>query len=219
VSAPEPTSAAERTSAPEPVSAREPVSAPEMRLASCPADIVELAALSGQAGELDGIARVHGRQLPPLGRIAPGRGALGADHLALCVRPQRWLLLGAPAAPGANAAHWQAACAGAGAAVDLSSALVVLHLGGGARELLVRGCRLDLSVDAFPPGNAAATLMVQVSVIIAALPSGMLLLTPASTAMHLREWISCTARGLGALKSLESSLAELAVAEPTGDPR
>ena len=227
-------------SAPERVSAAAPVSAPELRLASCRADIVELAALRGRAGELDRIAGAHGRQLPAFGRIASD-----ADFLALCVRPQRWLLLGAPASPGANAAHWQAACVGAddgvaagvaaGVAIDLSSALVVLHLGGGGeRELLARGCRLDLSAEAFPPGSAAATVMVQVSVILAALPSGVLLLTPASTARHLREWLAATARSLGQMPSAaamvaeltlaevtvaESTAAEPGVAESTGDPR
>ncbi len=187
------------------------MSAAELRLASCAADIVELAALRGRAGELDGIAQAHGWRLPAL-----GRSALGADHLALCVRPQRWLLLGAPASPGANAAHWQAACAGAGAAIDLASALALLHLGGArARELLVRGCRLDLSTDAFPPGSAAATIMVQVSVILVALPSGVLLLTPASTARHMREWLASTAASVGPLPLSEASVAELTVAELT----
>ncbi len=192
------------------------MSAPELRLASCAADIVELVAFRGRADELDGIANAQGRQLPALGRSKPGRSALGADQLALCVRPQRWLLLGEPVLPGAHAAHWQSACAGVGAAVDLSSALVVLHLGGTrVRELLVRGCRLDLCPDAFPPGSAAATIMVQVSVILVALSSGMLLLTPASTARHLHEWVVSTARSFGTMTLSQAKLAEFTEAEFT----
>jgi len=194
----------------------------ELRLASLAADIVELAALRGRSDDLSAIAGVHDRRLPAMGRMVSG-----ADQLALCVRPQRWLLLGAPAAPGATAAYWQAACAGmgagaaAGVAVDLSSALAVLHLGGNrARELLVRGCRLDLSADAFPPGSAAATIMVQVSVILAALPSGVLLLTPASTARHVREWLASTARNFVPMPlSQDLIVAELTLAELMGEQR
>lgn len=192
------------------MSAAERVSAPGLRLAVCAADIIELAAFRGRADELVRIAGAQGRQLPAMGRIVSG-----ADHMTLCVRPQRWLLLCAPASPGANAAHWQAACAGVGAAIDLSGAMQALHLAGSdVRELLVRSCRLDLAPDAFPPASAAATIMVQVPVILAALPSGVLLLTPASTARHVRDWLVSTARAFGPMASSEVSVAEL-----TGDPR
>jgi sarcosine oxidase subunit gamma len=128
----------------------------------------------------------------------------------LSVRPQRWLLLGAPAAPGANAALWQGVCAGVGAAIDLSSALTALYLAGpAARELLARSCRLDLDPDAFPPGSAAATIMIQVSTILAALPSGLLLLTPATTARHVREWLLATAKPFGVMPSSEMTLSDL----------
>ena len=202
------------------MSAAERVSAPELRLAVCAADIVELAAFRGRADELVSIAGAQGRILPPMGRIVSG-----ADHLTLCLRPQRWLLLAAPASPGATAAHWQAACAGVGAAIDLSGAMQALYFtGSDTRELLVRSCRLDLSADAFPPGSAAATIMVQVSVVLAALPSGVLLLTPASTARHLCDWLASTSRSFGTMPLSEArvadlTVAELTVAERTGDPR
>jgi sarcosine oxidase, subunit gamma len=133
---------------------------------------------------------------------------LSADHLALCVRPDRWLILSPPASAGASAGVWQAACAGLGIALDLSSGLTALQLAGpAAREVLVRGCRLDLDPDAFPVGAAAATIMVQVSVILVALPSGLLLLTPASTARHVREWLVSTAKPFVLMPSPEVALA------------
>ena len=74
--------------------------------------------------------------------------------------------------------------------MDLSSALVAFLLAGPAVcEMLARACRLDLGTDAFPAGRAAATIMVQVPAILAPLTAGMLLLTPATTARHLREWL------------------------------
>jgi heterotetrameric sarcosine oxidase gamma subunit len=174
------------------VSGPEPVPA-SVRLASCAADVVEIAALHGRARELESIAGGRGLDLPALGRLT-----LASDQLALCVRPERWLLLGPPAFPGATAALWQGACARVGAAVDLSSGLTALHLSGPqVRELLSRGCRLDLDPEVFPAGSAAATIMAQVAVILAVLPSGLLLLTPATTARHLREWLVSTAKPFG----------------------
>src|SRR5437016_8672359 len=89
---------------------------PGIRLASCAADIVEIAAFHGRAPELENLAGARGLELPVLGRLA-----VASDQLALCVRPARWLLLAPPAHPGATAAHWQAACGRAGGAVGAAS--------------------------------------------------------------------------------------------------
>jgi sarcosine oxidase, subunit gamma len=178
-----------------------PGTAPGVQLESSASDIVELAALPGRGRDVERIALGRGVQLPALGgtRVA-------TDHLALCVRPERWLILTPPAAAGAGAAAWQAACAGVGAALDLSSAFSALELtGGAAREVLARSCRIDLDPEAFPMGAACATIMVQVSVILVALASGVLLLTPASTARHLREWLLSTAKPFGLIASSEIS--------------
>jgi heterotetrameric sarcosine oxidase gamma subunit len=179
------------------------VSAPERRppppgaaaveIARLAADVVEVAALRHQARELASKAGRRGLALPATGRVAATRG-----QLALCVRPERWLLLVPPAAPGVSAAEWQAESRGCAAAVDLSSALAKLVLSGAAvRELLARGCRLDLDPESFTAGRAAATFMAQVPVILAALPKGLLLLTPATTGQHLHEWLASSARPFG----------------------
>jgi heterotetrameric sarcosine oxidase gamma subunit len=223
--------------APEPAAAG--ADQPGARLRRCLADIVQLSAVRERISELQRIAGGRGVQLAAPGSAALAADALtadaltadaltagahaadghAADVLALCVRPQRWLLLGAPASPGASAGRWQAACAGVGAAVDLSSGLTALHLAGAsARELLLRACRLDLDAQTFPTGSAAATSMVQVSVILAALPSGLLLLTPSSTARHFREWLAATGRPFGLeLQPDVSLVALLAEAPPPRD--
>jgi heterotetrameric sarcosine oxidase gamma subunit len=156
-------------------------------------DIVQIAARRGRADEVRRIARDNAVQLPAL-----GRAVRGADQLALCVRPERWLLLAAPATAGASARLWHTACAGVGVALDLSGGLSALHLAGpAAREVLVRGCRLDLDPQIFPVGAAAATIIAQVSALLVVLPSGVLLLTPSSTARHMRDWLSCVAQPFG----------------------
>jgi heterotetrameric sarcosine oxidase gamma subunit len=170
-----------------------PGEVPGLQIETSASDIVEIAALRGRARDLERIALGRGVRLPAL-----GRAVLASDHVGLCVRPERWLILTPPASAGASAALWQPACAGFGAALDLSSGLTALELTGCAtREVLVRSCRIDLDPDAFPVGAAAATIMVQVAVILAALPSGVLLLTPSSTARHVHEWLVATAKPFG----------------------
>jgi len=177
---------------------------------ACAVEIVELAAFRARASELSGIARGLGLEL-----AAPGRVAAGSGQLSLCVRPGRWLLLLPPDSAGAQAARWQRACAGVAAAIDHSSGLVALHLAGAElREVLSRGCRLDLDPEFFSPGRAAATLMAQVAVILARLPAGLVLLTPASTARHVREWLIATGRPFGLTAGPDVTVAEWSAAAP-----
>lgn len=174
-------------------------------LAACPADIVELAAFSGRAADLATLADERGLTLPASGGIAARAG-----RLALQVRPGRWLVLSPRAAPGESAAQWLKVGDGCAATVDLSSALAAFLLKGPlVGEMLARACRLDLAADAFPAGTAAATIMVQVPAILARLTAGMLLLTPATTARHLRDWLMATSRPFGLELAPDTTVSEL----------
>jgi heterotetrameric sarcosine oxidase gamma subunit len=136
---------------------------------------------------------------------APGKCAFVGQRLSLCARPLRWLFLRAPEddAPAA-ARQWQEGCRDCAAVVNLSSALAAFLLGGArVTEMLARGCRLDLHPQVFPPGSAAATVMAQVPVTLAALPHCMLLLSPATTARHLAEWLETTSGPFGASGNLD----------------
>ena len=158
-----------------------------------PADVIELAALRDRTHVLRTLGARRGLSFPEFGRIAIAR-----DTVVLCTRPERWLLLTTPAPPGAALSHWREPCAGCAAPVELSSAFTALYLAGpAAREVLARGCRLDLHPDAFRQGSVAATHMAQVPVTLAALPAGWLLLTPSTTARHFREWLATTAGPFG----------------------
>jgi len=171
-------------------------------------DVVEIAALRDRLHVLKALAARRGLVLPERGRMIATR-----EGLVLCVRPQRWLFLSAPAAAGAAAARWQEACGGTAAAVDLSSALLGLQVDGPkAREALARGCRLDLDPAVFPFGTAAATVIAQVSAIVVALPSGFLLLTPVTTGRHFRDWLSGAAGPFGL-----GPRADVTVARPSGE--
>ena len=179
------------------------MSAPEITLTPCAADVVELAALRNRETALIAAVARHGLALPACGGLVTA-----SEAVALAVRPARWLLLASPAAAGSSAAHWSEACSGLAAAVDLSCALAALHLAGPATgAVLARGCRLDL--EFFPVGQAAATIIAQVAVILAALPSGMLILTPTSTARHLRDWLAATARPFGFVTQADVTVSAL----------
>ncbi len=200
-------------SAPDPVTASV---SPGMTLATVAVDILELGAYGGRAPDLAALASSRGITLPAFGRSTVPH----ASTRVLGVRPDRWLMLTSPApempvaqrcaAASAHAQSWGAATAGIGTAVDLSAGLTALHLGGSAlREVLARACRLDLDAAMFPRGAAAATQMVQVSVILVALPSAMLLLTPSTTARHVREWLAATAQPFGFAPRATLGLADI----------
>jgi sarcosine oxidase subunit gamma len=166
-----------------------------VQLSDYQSDVVEISAMRGRVRDIESIAAARGLSLPGF-----GRAVATVRWVTVSVRPERWLVLQAPAAAGARAAQWQTACAGLGTAVDLSSALTVLHLAGPmARELLARSCRVDLHELAVPVGRAVATLMAQTAVVIAAIPSGMLVMTPSTTARHFREWLLGSAKLCGVL--------------------
>jgi sarcosine oxidase subunit gamma len=178
------------------------VSVPEPRarhrgapgLAVCSADVVEIAAFRGRASEVESLAASHGVRLPALGEAR----FVAADTLALSVRPERWLLLSPPVSTGEAVRDAERIFAGLGAVLDHSSGLAAFYLAGPAwREVLKRGCRLDLDPRVFPARSAAATIIAQVPATLAALPRGLLLLTPATTARHLREWLAATAGPFG----------------------
>ena len=171
------------------------------------AEVVEISALRGGAAVLARFGASRGEALATLGQVS-----LIPPRLSLSVRPGRWLVVGpTEAAPGSPAAHaqiWRQAAEGCAAVIDMSSAYAAFLLGGApAREMLARGCRLDLHPREFPPGSAAATVVAQVPVILAALPFGILLLTPSSTARHFHEWLEATAAPFGPPAHL--SVAEL----------
>lgn len=174
-------------------------------LAACPADVVELAVFRDRGHDLARLTGARGVVLP-----APGGVAVRTGGLALNVRPGRWLVLSPRAAPGESAAQWLEVGGGCAAIVDVSAALAAFLLKGPlVGEMLARACRLDLGAGAFPAGTAAATIMVQVPAILARLTPGMLLLTPATTARHLREWLVASSRPFGLALAPDATVSDL----------
>ncbi len=184
-----------------------PPPAPEagVELSEYRSDVIEITARPGRTRELEGIAAARGLTLPGFSRVVST-----VRWLTMSVRPERWLILQASAPAGARAAQWQTTCAGIGTAVDLSSASALMHLAGPmARELLARSCRVDLHESALPTGRAVATIMAQTAVVIAAIPSGLLVLTPSTTARHFREWLIDSAQACALMARSVGGTAEM----------
>lgn len=156
----------------------------------CELDAAEIIA---RPGRREALQSHHAGRLPALQHAA----VLGA-LLGVSVRPDRWLLLGAPGAPALAAAL--APSAADAVVLERGAGLRGLWVAGPAhRELLARGCRLDLGGDELAPNRAGATLIAQTPVTLLALAHGMLLLAPASLAQHLHEWLLLSARALAPL--------------------
>ena len=178
-----------------------------VRICSCAAAITEIGAARGRTPDLVARMRERGIELPAIGRVA-----MGAERLLFCVRPSRWIVIVAPTGrdTGSSFVEWQQAGESLGGAVELSAAYVALLLQGSrSTDVLSRGCRLDLGSQVFPMGSAAATIIAQTRVCMAALPIGMLLLAPSSLARHFRDWLAGAAKPFGLMPQSTISMAEL----------
>lgn len=84
---------------------------------------------------------------------------------ALWLGPDEWLIVGAPA--GLLERLRDALSTMHAAAIDLGASRVVFELAGaGARDVLGKGCALDLHPRAFPAGSCAQTALARAGIIL-----------------------------------------------------
>jgi sarcosine oxidase subunit gamma len=122
-----------------------------------------------------------------------GATTAGATRM-LCSGPGEWLILsdehdGASLVERLEADLWKQSLT----LVDLSDALVGLAIRGScARDVLSKGCGLDLHPDSFPPGRCASTRLAQLPVTLEhrADPPRFELTVARSYARYLREWLA-----------------------------
>ena len=147
-----------------------------------------MAAASGSAvalRELPFLAQVNVRtELPePPGRVAQVRG-----RTALWLGPDEWLVVGGDGEQG----KIQRAFADALSVVDVSGQRTTLELRGPkAREVLAKGCSLDLHPWRFSAGRCAQTLLARADVVLWQVDDepGYRLLVGCSFAPYLVEWL------------------------------
>jgi sarcosine oxidase, subunit gamma len=122
--------------------------------------------LRGDAGDKRFVERVAGvlGVAPP---TAPNTAAGAGSVALLWLSPDEWLVT-AKEAPGELAGRLRGALAGQHVAVvDLSASRVVFELAGPrARDVLAKGCGLDLHPRAFGPGRCAQTALARAAVIL-----------------------------------------------------
>lgn len=136
---------------------------------------------------VDGYA-VGGAPLP----IEPNTWTPTADGRLIWLGPDEWLLTSTGTSPDAleeqvrNQLHPLG-----GTAVDVSAQRIGLRISGvRAREVLAKGCSIDLHPRAFPPGSAAQTTLGQAGVVLLAVgEDDFAVLVRASFAGYLATWL------------------------------
>ncbi|MGW5450060.1 sarcosine oxidase subunit gamma [Streptomyces asiaticus] len=142
---------------------------------------------------LDPASEAAGRVEKTLGAPLPrecGDTTASGPHTALWLGPDEWLVLSE--APIDTAELRQALAGDPGSVVDVSANRTTLELSGpAARQVLEKGCRLDLHPRAFGPGRAVSTTVGPVPVLLWQLDDAPTyrLLPRSSFADYLARWL------------------------------
>ena len=115
-------------------------------------------------GFTDAAATVLGLALP----TEPNKVAVSGGTLALWLGPDEWLVVTPPGAQARLTESLEAALEGMHAAVtNVTGGQTVITLSGPrARDVLARGCPLDLHQSVFKPGDCSQTLVAKASVTV-----------------------------------------------------
>ena len=110
------------------------------------------------------VAGVIGASLPSV----PGTSSRGPECTALWLGPDEWLLVATPGAEGPLAERLSDALRRSFASVvDVSANRTAIEVAGPrAREVLEKGCSLDLHPRAFGPGRCAQTMLARAQVVL-----------------------------------------------------
>ena len=136
------------------------------------------------AGEL----RIRGTALP----TAPGTWASAGDGRLIWLGPDEWLLTSPGTAPEVLEEELRTLLRPVGgSAVDVSAQRIGLRLGGpAARQVLAKGCSIDLHPRVFGAGQSAQTNLGQAGVVLLALGEDeFAVLVRSSFAGYLATWL------------------------------
>ncbi|MCW2768334.1 MAG: soxG [Nocardioides sp.] len=124
--------------------------------------------VSAESSAAERIATVLGAPLPAAcGEVTSGEVTSAGDHHALWLGPDEWLVV-TGTDPVALADQLEAAVGDdPGLVLDVSANRTVLELTGPkARNVLEKGCPVDLHPRAFGPGRAVSTTLARVPVLL-----------------------------------------------------
>lgn len=98
---------------------------------------------------------------------APGTASASGDMRALPIAPETWLVIAPRERHLELTSKLADACGAAATLVDQSAGRVVLRVAGAkARDVLAKGCRVDLHPRVFGPGRVAVTPIAHVTVTV-----------------------------------------------------
>jgi sarcosine oxidase, subunit gamma len=123
---------------------------------------------------------------------------------AIWMGPDEWLITAGTRSAATLEAELRAAVGEDGAAIDVSAQRTTLRLSGpDARDLLAKGCSLDLHPTVFRKGAAAQTMLGLAGVVLIALDDAgtdFRILVRSSFARYLAEWLIDAAEEFGVLR-------------------
>jgi sarcosine oxidase subunit gamma len=138
---------------------------------------------------MGGLAAALGFGLP----TEPNTTTEGADRLAIWLGPDEWLVVGPAGTEGELERLLRADIGEAvGSVVDLSANRTTLELRGPmAREVLMKGCSIDLHPRVFGPGRCAQTMLARAAVILHQTSNAPAyrILVRGSFAIYLAQWL------------------------------
>jgi sarcosine oxidase, subunit gamma len=143
---------------------------------------------------LDAVTAVLGLALP----LVPNTTGGSAERAVFWLGPDEWLIVTAPDAQLQLTEELEAALQGQHVAItDLSGGQCAIAVSGPrARELLAKGCGLDLHPRKFPPGRCAQTVLAKAGVLICHWDESPAfeVLVRRSFADHLWSWLRAAAQ-------------------------
>jgi sarcosine oxidase subunit gamma len=168
-----------------------PLTITERRLA-----VAQVMSRKGQAGATsNAIERILGMRLPD-----SGQSSINAGTTAIWIAPETWLLMRDASGGGSFIQDLVKACGSSASVVDQTCGKSILRLSGSnAREVLAKGCRIDLHPSAFAPGNTSVTPIAHIQAVlmqIDAIPT-FDLIVPSTLAQDFAEWLCLSAAQFG----------------------
>jgi len=156
----------------------------DLREFAAPA-MCDLRLAAADAGALSAAQTALACKLP----LTPNKSVAAGARVAMWLGPDQWLIL----LPAADAAALARELAGhAASVVDVSDLRAVFELAGPrARDVLRKGCAIDLHPRVFGPGDCALTALARVRVALCQVDErpGYRILIERSYAVYLWDWL------------------------------
>jgi heterotetrameric sarcosine oxidase gamma subunit len=168
-----------------------PVQLSERRFA-----ISQVMGRKGQDAALRGaVSHALGVDLP-----GPERSAMSATTTAIWIAPETWLILRDGTQGGALAHELSAACGDTASIADQTWGKSVVRLSGArARDVLAKGCRIDLHPRMFAPGKSAVTPIAHIHAVLMQVNAAPTfdIIVPSTLARDFVEWLRLSAAEFG----------------------